>query len=170
VPNLPELINRNSSDHCLVLNLQCGLSDINYNVSVIKKQFLKYEDFHVWDKLRGLDAGFYFSASGTVDYPDALAGMRAGLHFNRLGGEFLYHDRSYKEHLGTGAFVNDNYFDFRLELPNRVVRDILTKIMVFNRVYDQNKNTFGVRIDITNLSSDSADGAAVSFEIARIYI
>jgi hypothetical protein len=96
--------------------------------------------------------------------------MRAGLFFNRLGGEFLYHDRSYKEHLGTGAFVNQNYFNFQLELPNRVVRDILTKIMVFDRVYDNNKSAFEVRIDIVNLSSESADGAAVSFEIARVYI
>ena len=168
MPNLIDLIDKHSINPCLVLHLECGLLDIDYSVSVIKKQSLRYENFHIWDKFHGLDAGFYFSASGTVDHPNACAGMRAGLHFNRLGGEFLYYDRSSKEHLGTGAFVNDNYFDFNLELPNCVMRDILTKIMVFDRVSDHNKNTFGLRIDIANLSSDTA--ATISFEVVRVYI
>lgn len=150
-----------------MLHLQCGLLDIGYDVRVINKNSLSHEDLHVWDKICGLDAGYNFSASGTVDHPHPCAGISAGLCVNRLGGEFLYYDRSNKKHIGTGAFVNDNYFDFDFELPNHTVRDILMKILVLDRVSDKDKNTFGIRIDITNLVPE---GGAVSFEIAIMYI
>jgi hypothetical protein len=168
VRNIVDLIDKHSTTPFLVLHLQCGLLDVGYMVSVIDKKFLSHEKTHVWDKICGLDAGFNFSACGTVDYPDPYAGIRAGLCVNRLGGEFLYYDRSSKGHIGTGSFVNNNYFDFQLDLPNRTVRDILMKLLVLDRVSDKDKNTFGIRIDIVNLIPQGA--AAVSFAIARVYI
>ncbi len=165
-----DLVDKHSLDGCLVLNLQCGVPDIGYSISVVKTHSLDFQEFHTWDKFCGVDAGFNFFVSGTVDHPAPCAGIRAGICINRLGGEFLYHDRSHKEHIGTGAFVNDNYFEFQLELPNRAVRDMLMKIMVLDRISDREKNKFGIRIDIINLTSELSEGTPVSFQIARIYI
>jgi hypothetical protein len=170
VPNIIELAKKNPIDRSLVLHMQCSLQDVGVKISKIKKSEVSYDEFRRWEMSGGLDAGFSFCASGNIDHPEACAEMSVWLEVNQLGGEFLYLSWPNQEYIGKGCFINDRSFHFEIGLPNRVVRDILMKLYLFNGPDQTRDRRFGARIDIINLRDTEPNKSSTEFDIARIYL
>jgi hypothetical protein len=169
VPNIIELAKKNPIDRSLVLHMQCSIQDIGLKISKIQKAEVSYDEFRRWEISGGLDAGFSFSASGTIDHPEACTGISAWLEVNRLGGEFSYLSWPDEKHIGQG-WMGDRSFRFEIGLPNRVVRDVLMKLYLFRAPDQAGERKFGARIDISNLRKSDPNQSSTEFHILRVYI